>query len=83
MAAATTQVNVRLAPDELEVVDQLRRSAGSEISRAEVLRSLVRQRRRSVLDEQIAAAYDATGPHDDDDIARASVAMSGKTLKDL
>ena len=73
---------MRLAPDELELVDWLRRSAGGEVSRAEVLRSLVRQRRRSILDERIAAAYDAAGPGDDD-LARASIAITGETLKDL
>lgn len=83
MSAATIQVNVRLAPEELEVVDRLRRSAGTEMSRAELVRSLIRDRQRAVLDEQIAAAYDASGPHDDEGFGEAGLAAAGEALADL
>lgn len=77
-----TQVNVRLDPDEVMLVDQIRRSAGTGVSRAQVLRSLVRERRRSVLDAQIAAAYDAAAP-DDDLFGEGALAASGEALADL
>lgn len=82
MTSATTQVNVRLAPDEVRLVDVLRRTEGSPISRAELLRSLLREKRRVAVDLQIAAAYDAAGPADDD-IAESSAAAAGEVLADL
>lgn len=82
MGAATVQVNVRLAPEELEVVDRLRRSDGTGMSRAELVRSLIRDRQRAALDEQIAAAYDASGPHDDG-FGEVGAAASAETLADL
>lgn len=82
MSSTTTQVNVRLNADELAVVDQLRRGAGEKSSRAEVIRSLVRARRRAILDEEIGAAYDASGP-DADNFGEAGALAAGEALADL
>ena len=75
----TTQVNVRLAADELELVDLLRTSPAGTMSRAELLRSLLRDKRRAALDQQLAAAYDAAPPADDD-LAEASATIAGEAL---
>ena len=73
---------MRLSPDDLDLVDRLRGSAGGGVSRAEVLRALVRQQRRALVDEQIAAAYDAAGPGDTD-LGLAGAALAGRALRDL
>lgn len=77
-----TQVNVRLNDEELDLVEWLRRSEGREVSRAELLRSLLREKRRATLDLRIAGAYDAAGPADED-LAEASATASGEALKGL
>ena len=82
MAAPGTQVNVRLAPDEVALLDALRGSSDGALSRAEVLRSLLREKRRLVLDLRVAAAYDAAGAADDD-LAEGLAAVSGEVLADL
>lgn len=83
MAPLTTQVNVRLAPDELEIVDALRQATDRPMSRAQVLRALVRDRRRALLDAQIAAAYDASPPAEGDDFGVAGARAAGMALADL
>jgi hypothetical protein len=77
-----TQVNVRLTKDELDLLDALRCAAGSDMSRAELLRSLLREKRRAALDLRIAEAYDAAASGDDD-LAEASAAAAGEALKGL
>lgn len=77
-----TQVNVRLSREELDLLDALRRSAGGQPSRAELLRTLLREQRRVSLDARIGEAYDAAaGP--DDGLGEASAAAAGEALKDL
>ena len=80
MSADGTQVNVRLAPEEIALVDSLRRSSG--VSRAAFLRQLLQERSREALDRSIAAAYDAAGP-EDEDLGRASALAAGRALRDL
>lgn len=82
MAPGTTQVNVRLTTEELELVDALRRSAAGQPSRAELLRSLLRDKRREALDARIASAYDAAAPGDDG-LGEASARAAGEALKGL
>jgi len=76
-----TQVNVRLTKDELDLLDALRCAAGSDMFRAELLRSLLREKRRVALDLR-AEAYDAAASGDDD-LAEASAAAAGEALKGL
>lgn len=56
MANSETQVNVRLTDEELDHVDLLRRAREGEISRTELLRSLLRERRRAVVDLRLSSA---------------------------
>jgi hypothetical protein len=81
MTAPGTQVNVRLTADELEVLDRLRRTSDGEMSRAALLRSLLRDKRRTALDMRIAEAYDAA-PGGDDQLAEASASAAGAALAD-
>ncbi len=83
MGALGTQVNVRLTDDELDLLDMLRRSGGRDVSRAELLRSLLREKRRAAFDVRIAAAYDAATTGDEDDLAEASAAAAGEALRVL
>ena len=82
MATPQTQVNVRLSADELELLDELRRSAVGAVSRADVLRSLLREKRRAILDKRIADAYDAASWHDDA-LGEASARAAGEALDGL
>src|SRR5664280_444347 len=82
MTAPGTQVNVRLTADELELLDRLRRTSDGEMSRAALLRSLLRDKRRTALDMRIAEAYDAA-PGGDDQLAEASANAAGAALADL
>lgn len=82
MKPGMTQVNVRLSGEELELLDVLRRSAGGEVSRAELLKSLLRDQRRAALDARIAAAYDAAVPADEG-LGEASAKAAGQALKGL
>lgn len=77
--AADTQVNVRLSDEELDTLETLRRSAGGEVSRAEVLRSLLHEKRRALTDMRIAETYEAAIPSDDD-LAESSAKVAGETL---
>lgn len=79
---ASSQVNVRLSGDELDLLDELRRSSGGRVSRAEVLRSLLREKQRAAKDAQIAAAYDAAGQATDD-LGESSAAAAGEALQEL
>jgi Arc/MetJ-type ribon-helix-helix transcriptional regulator len=80
--SADTQVNVRLTVEELNTLDALRRAGGAEVSRAEVLRSLLREKRRTLVDQRIAEAYDAAA-WGDDDVAESSAVVAGGTLQSL
>lgn len=82
MSLGATQVNVRLSREELQLLDALRRSAGGDVSRAEALRSLLREKRRAAVDMRIAEAYDAAGPGDDG-LGEASARAAGAALKGL
>lgn len=82
MTVPGVQVNVRLTAAEIELLDALRRAAGSGVSRAELLRSLLREKRRVALDARIAAAYDAAAA-DDGGLGEASAALAGETLRGL
>ncbi len=82
MTVGTTQVNVRLTVEELDLLDTLRRSADGDVSRAEVLRSLLREKRRAALDVRIAEAYDAAAPGDDG-MGEASAKAAGEALEEL
>lgn len=73
---------MRLSPEELELVDILRRSADRELSRAELLRSLLRDKRRSALDAKIATAYD-DAPPGDDGLGEASARAASEALRGL
>lgn len=52
------------------------------MSRVEVLRSLLREKRRAAPDLRIAEAYDAAPPAEDD-LAEASAAAPGEALTGL
>lgn len=84
MGSSGTQVNVRLTAEDVAILDNLRESQGGGVSRADVLRSLLRSRRRWVVDEQIAAAYDrayTVSPSvNDDALAQASADAAGEAL---
>lgn len=82
MTPSGTQVNVRLTREELDLLDVLRRSGTGDMSRAELLRSLLREKRRTAADLRIAEAYDAAGPADDDQ-ADASATAAGEALRGL
>ncbi len=82
MSAPGTQINVRLTDEELALLDLLRQSHAGGMSRAEVLRSLLREKRRAAVDLRIAKAYDAALPAADDQ-AEASAAASGEALNGL
>lgn len=82
MNSVATQVNVRLSGDDLELLDTLRHSAGGEVSRAEVLRSLLREKRRAALDVTIAEAYDAAAPGDNG-LGEGGAQAAGEALKEL
>lgn len=78
----TTQVNVRLTREELQLLDTLRHSEGGHLSRAQLLRSLLADKRRSAQDAAIASAYDAAGPGDDG-LAEGSASAAGEALTGL
>ena len=82
MRGSGAQVNVRLTKEELDLLDLLRRSNDGDMSRAELLRSLLREKRRAAVDLRIAEAYDAAGPADDD-MAEASASAAGEALRGL
>jgi hypothetical protein len=82
MTVNATQVNVRLTREELDLLDDLRRSVGGDLSRAELLRSLLREKRRAAVDARIADAYDAAAPGDPG-LGEASATAAGDALKGL
>jgi hypothetical protein len=86
MAAAGAQVNVRLSSEELAaldmLLDMLRRAEGDDVSRADVIRALLREKKRLVIDMRIAEAYDAAAPGDDE-LAESSAVVAGDLLRSL
>jgi hypothetical protein len=82
MAAEGAQVNVRLSSEELATLDMLRRAEGHDLSRADVIRALLREKKRLVVDMRIAEAYDAAAPGDDE-LAESSALVAGEVLRSL
>lgn len=82
MAISGTQVNVRPGDDELNILELMRRFGDNDLSRAELLRSLLREKHRAPVDLRIAKAYDAA-PSLDYDLAEASATAAGEALKGL
>lgn len=82
MANGSVQVNVRLTAEELKLLDLLRGEGHGQMSRAALLRSLLRAKQRTALDSRIAAAYDAA-PGNDEGLAEASANAAGEALANL